>query len=666
MRKKDLLNLPEIKITKEIVDTAMNDKPIKHTGWGSTYYTYNYKEYYRAKVYDGILKVVIFTRDDVIRKKPSYEIYISKEEKRYLTYDTRDEKWRTAKIDNLDSSYGYYEEKRYYCRDAEKTIIEYLNSEKQRGYEAILDFQLSVKKEALQIAHRRITDRIDSMMELVPQLPRNFDNWAEKTAMINSRYIYYVYSRNVNEGYCTNCKQMVPVEKPKHNTEGICKKCRSHIVFKAVKKAAVVYDRGYASIFQKTREGFIWRYYELAKEYKDYMKPEFAVCEAFRIFYDKDFSVTGEYEWMEFKNTGVMRWCQREEKPYSYNSYQSYARYMEQSTLYHSNLKKVFEGTEFQYSAIDLFAKGLNGDRFHPCTYLNEYKRNKFLEYLVKLKLYKIVNGYLDRYYDNYLNEEGKRIHEVLKVTKEQVKQLCDMKASWDELGVLQKANKEGVKLTSSQIQWISENISVSSLIKYMRFKTPHKIIRYIKEQQEKENIRIRSIASDYKDYLETIERLGYDLINDFVFFPKHLKQSHDAAMEEFKLQEKRIEKMEEDERDIEMGKIAEKLVKRYSMKDKKFTIRIPWTCEEIRNEGHKLHHCVRTYVNKILSKETAILFIRKTSAINKPFYTMEIRNGKVKQVRGKNNCDPTPEVEAFVNKFKRKKLQAQLEREAV
>ena len=57
------------------------------------------------------------------------------------------------------------------------------------------------------------------------------------------------------------------------------------------------------------------------------------------------------------------------------------------------------------------------------------------------------------------------------------------------------------------------------------------------------------------------------------------------------------------------------------------------------------------SYVNKVAKGETIILFIRKESEPDKPYYTMEWK-GKVIQCRGKNNCDMTNEVRKFVNEF--------------
>jgi hypothetical protein len=550
----------------------------------------------------------------------------------------------------------------YYSRGTNKIIVDYIDNEKKTPYEAIYRFQSNVSEQILQKKHRRITDRIDSVMELVPELPKDFYQWIDDIAMIDSRYIYYNYSRKVNEGYCTHCKKIVPVKNPKHNAEGKCKCCRSKITFKAIKKAAIVRDDGYASIFQKTKEGFILRYFEINRKYDDYHKPEQYVTEAVRVFYNERFAERGTYEYAEFKHSGVMRWCDWEYTTYS--SCFNQGRYVRASSLYDKNLKKVFENTEFQYCAIELFAKGLKGERFYPGEYLSQYRRNKFIEYLVKLKLYRITKEYIKTNYGHSeLFEYGKRINEVLKVSKEQVKLLCDMNATLTELRILQMANTAEIKLSKDQIRWIADNIGRDLLINFMKYSTPHKVIRYLKEQSGRN--KISNTASDYYDYLETCQKLNYDIRNPFIFFPKHLKISHDQVTEEYKEKCERIKSMKDDELNIEMEQIADEMVKRYSMKDKHFSIRVPWTCEEIKKEGHGLHHCVGTYVDKVLRRETTILFIRRIEDIDTPYYTMEVQKDRIIQVRGKNNNDPTPEVQEFVNKFKVKMLETYYERMA-
>lgn len=76
---------------------------------------------------------------------------------------------------------------------------------------------------------------------------------------------------------------------------------------------------------------------------------------------------------------------------------------------------------------------------------------------------------------------------------------------------------------------------------------------------------------------------------------------------------------------------------------------------EEIKEEGRTLHHCVGTYVERVARGETMILFIRRIEKPAEPFYTMEFRDGKVVQCRGKHNCAMTKEIKAFAMAFEKK-----------
>lgn len=49
------------------------------------------------------------------------------------------------------------------------------------------------------------------------------------------------------------------------------------------------------------------------------------------------------------------------------------------------------------------------------------------------------------------------------------------------------------------------------------------------------------------------------------------------------------------------------------------------------------------------------ILFVRKEAAPDVPYFTLEYKDGKVVQCRGKNNCEMTKDVKAFVKAFEQK-----------
>jgi len=78
---------------------------------------------------------------------------------------------------------------------------------------------------------------------------------------------------------------------------------------------------------------------------------------------------------------------------------------------------------------------------------------------------------------------------------------------------------------------------------------------------------------------------------------------------------------------------------KNYEYKNSSFIITYPKGPSELIEEGTKLRHCVKDYINVVASGETMVLFIRKKCSPKKPFYTLEVKNGKAIQCHGFGNC---------------------------
>ena len=85
----------------------------------------------------------------------------------------------------------------------------------------------------------------------------------------------------------------------------------------------------------------------------------------------------------------------------------------------------------------------------------------------------------------------------------------------------------------------------------------------------------------------------------------------------------------------------------------------LPSSPEELLAEGQQLRHCVGTYADRVARRESIILFLRLAENPDRPFFTMEIKNKRCVQVRGLCNCEPTPEVRAFVKRFEEEVLMA-------
>lgn len=68
------------------------------------------------------------------------------------------------------------------------------------------------------------------------------------------------------------------------------------------------------------------------------------------------------------------------------------------------------------------------------------------------------------------------------------------------------------------------------------------------------------------------------------------------------------------------------------------FILKTPKSKQELDVEGKELNHCVSRYDSRIYNNQTKIFFLRTTSDPEKPFYTVEIKNGVLEQVRTVNN----------------------------
>ena len=72
---------------------------------------------------------------------------------------------------------------------------------------------------------------------------------------------------------------------------------------------------------------------------------------------------------------------------------------------------------------------------------------------------------------------------------------------------------------------------------------------------------------------------------------------------------------------------------------DGKYLIDMPMCSADLTHEGSYLHHCVGGYVNSVANGNTAIYFLRKASAPNEPWLTVEVRNKQCLQIHGACNA---------------------------
>lgn len=148
----------------------------------------------------------------------------------------------------------------------------------------------------------------------------------------------------------------------------------------------------------------------------------------------------------------------------------------------------------------------------------------------------------------------------------------------------------------------------------------------------------------EYDDYLGFCEKLGYDMTDDYILYPKDIHKKHDELMKLVEI------KKDKDTEERFFNAYKENLNYVFSSKDY-----VIMPCERLIHleyESEKLCHCVKTYANKYMDRQTNIFFIRNIDNVTDPYVTLELLGKKVVQCRAIHNTVPNQKVINFVNKW--------------
>lgn len=147
----------------------------------------------------------------------------------------------------------------------------------------------------------------------------------------------------------------------------------------------------------------------------------------------------------------------------------------------------------------------------------------------------------------------------------------------------------------------------------------------------------------------------GYDdlqrLHDDLIALDRTQRENYQIARNAQKAKEIEARKKE-------FEKLQDDRIAKYERIGNRFAVLVPKALDEIVSEGSYLHHCVGGYVNDHACGYTNILFLRKVNDQKTPFYTIEIRDGRVIQIHGKynrwlgNDPDAVPFMYAYLKEI--------------
>lgn len=141
----------------------------------------------------------------------------------------------------------------------------------------------------------------------------------------------------------------------------------------------------------------------------------------------------------------------------------------------------------------------------------------------------------------------------------------------------------------------------------------------------------IADVFTEYRDYLEAAYFLGLCLDHSRVLFPEDLQTAHDQATAQL------LERQTPAAANKAAAKGAARM-KKYSFELDGLRIVFPLTAASIRREGKALHHCVGGYAERHIKGVLTILFLRKASAPNTPYVTIEMDGNQIRQIHGYDN----------------------------
>lgn len=169
-----------------------------------------------------------------------------------------------------------------------------------------------------------------------------------------------------------------------------------------------------------------------------------------------------------------------------------------------------------------------------------------------------------------------------------------------------------------------------------------------------------------YMYYLYRSERLrGYEY-NNFFFdylkmatvvypngrfekYPKYIKSKHDILINHYNLfKEQFSEEL--------FQKAYEDYNYEYSNSTDKYIILKPKSTIAVKEEGRDLSHCVKSYISKVIDRQTLIYFMRDIKDQDKSLITLEIFDDEIKQVHGEFNRNPNQREMDFLTKFAKNK----------
>lgn len=480
------------------------------------------------------------------------------------------------------------------------------------------------------------------------EITNEIEEFAYEHALSQSRYIFIRKENNKHIGYCTNCNKEYEMSE-KHGDIVTCPKCGCSCMIKQTRyKRKYLIDQVCFLRYEKSKvdnDTLIARGFFVERDYSgDYKKVKTKYIELARYAFTPGKSAMFTKPYWGYYNYS---WSQRS-SIYKFNQ-GSLAKLFCITDM--SSLDKAVEGTRFQYSQYEKFIALRMEDGM--VKYFDLYNKYPLIESLIKMGFENLIEYKVKNYLmNNVINWRGKTVFKMLKFDREQIKALLKVKEEINPnfVNLFRENLNKNWKLSEKQIKDMENvfNTGRHFTEKIFKYSDKKKAYKYIKKQLQinPKGNHEQYVMNTWSDYIGGCEKLGWDLRNEHILYPKDIKKAHKNQIKQMNIaKNKKLDK-----------KIKSRLkeYEKYDFQLDGLLIRAARSSEEIENEGYELDHCVAThYLEPYAQGKTIIMFIRKIENPDTPYVTVEVKDNQVIQAYGIHDTKPPEEVLNFIEVYK-------------
>ncbi len=308
---------------------------------------------------------------------------------------------------------------------------------------------------------------------------------------------------------------------------------------------------------------------------------------------------------------------------------------------------------------IKKYDKGCNF--YREVKFWESCRRYPMAESLIKTGWADALASYLDGSDGGYCNHQHLKIHSktyygVFGLTKNELALIHGRKDTFTDVNEAVGWKKAGLQITARNLQMVSA-LSTYRVQDILKEHGLSRSLKYLRQQTRRitgkyDGVINPRVTSDWIDYLDMAQKAGMNLAIESVLYPLDLKRRHDdlvaerarlARLDHLKDVRRQIEEEAADlESRFSIEQIMQKIKKTYQYDGEKYLIRVPDGAKSILEESRYLDHCIQRgtrYFERIATRESYILFLRKKDDPNTPWYTLEVEpGGTIRQKRSYNN----------------------------